>query len=63
VNTGQVEEVRLLVKFVKDGTGSVLDIGGSEDGDGVLWKGFGKVGAALVILESRDSGSHWVEEV
>ena len=60
--TSQVEEVRLLVEFVKNGAGPVLDVGGSEDGDGVLWKGFGEVGAALVVLESRDAGSHWVEE-
>ena len=57
--TGQVEEVRLLVKFVKDGTGSVLDIRGSEDGDGVLRKGFGEVRATFVIFEGRDSRSHW----
>jgi hypothetical protein len=51
------------VEFVKDGTGSVLDVGGSEDGDGVLWDGFGEVCATLVVLESRDSGSHCVKEV
>jgi hypothetical protein len=58
VITGQVEEVWLLVKFVKDGTRSVLDVGGSEDGNGVLGDGFGEVRAALVILESRDTGGH-----
>jgi hypothetical protein len=46
------------VEFIEDGTRSVLDIGGSEDGDGVLWEGFGEVRATFVILESRDSGSH-----
>jgi hypothetical protein len=61
--TGQVEEVWLLVEFVEDGTGSVLDIGGSEDGDGVLGKGFGEVCAAFVIFESGDTGSHWIGEV
>jgi hypothetical protein len=61
--TGQVEEVRLLVEFVEDGTGSVLDIGGSEDGDGVLGEGFGEVCAAFMVFEGRDSGSHWIRKV
>jgi hypothetical protein len=46
--TGQVEEVWFLVEFVEDSTRSVLDIGGSEDGDGVLWEGFGEVRATFV---------------
>jgi hypothetical protein len=61
--TGQVEEVRLLVEFIEDSTGSVLDIGGSEDGDGVLGEGFGEVCATFVIFESRDPGSYWIGEV
>lgn len=61
--TGQVEEIRLLVKLVEDSTRSVLDIGRSEDGDGILWEGFGEVRATFVVFESSDSGSHWVGEV
>jgi hypothetical protein len=61
--TGQVEEVRLLVELIEDGTRSVLDVGGSEDGDGVLGKGFGEVCAAFVIFKGRDSGGHWIGEV
>jgi hypothetical protein len=61
--TGQVEEVRLLVEFIEDGARSVFDIGGSEDGDGVLRKGFGEVCTTFVIFEGRDSGGHWIGEV
>lgn len=51
------------MELVEDGTGSVLDVGGSEDGDGVLWKGFGEIRATFVVFESRYSGSHWVGEM
>ena len=60
--TSQVEEVRFLVEFVEDGTGAVLDIRRREDSDTVLGESFGEVCAALVVLESRNSGSHWVGE-
>lgn len=60
--TGQVEEVRFLVKLVKDSTGAVFDIGRGKDGDTVLRECFGEVCATVVIFESRNSGSHWIGE-
>lgn len=60
--TSQVEEVRFLVEFVEDGTGAVFDIRRSEDGDAVLGESFGEICAALVVFESRNSGSHCVGE-
>jgi len=51
------------VKLVEDGTGSVFDVRGSEDSDGVFWEGFGEVCTTFVIFESRNTGSHWNRKV
>jgi len=51
VEAGQVEEVGVLVEFVKDGAGAVFDVGCGEDGDAVWWEGGGEGGTAVEVFE------------
>lgn len=37
-STGQVEEIRVLVKFIEDWTRTVLELGCGEYGDAILRK-------------------------
>jgi len=46
------------VKLIEDGTGAVLEVGGGEDGDAVVWELLRKGGTAMVVLEGRDAGRY-----
>lgn len=53
--TCQVEEVRLLVKFVEHSARSVFDICSSQDGNAIFGKFSCKLRSALSILEGCDA--------
>lgn len=58
-DTGEVEEVGVLVEGIEDGAGAVLEIAGSKDGDAASRQLVGKGSAAVVVFESRDTRSDW----
>ena len=46
------------MKLIEDGTGAVLEVGGGEDGDAVVWELLRKGGTAVMVLESRYAGGY-----
>lgn len=50
VPAGEVEEVGVLAVGEEDGAGAIFEVGGGEDGDGVVWEALGEAGAAIVIF-------------
>lgn len=52
----QVQEVWILVELVEDGAGRIFQVVCGEDGGRVWGQFFGEGGAALVVLEGRDTG-------
>lgn len=55
----QVQEVRVLVELVEDGAGRIFQVVCGEDGGRVWGQFFGEGGAALVVLECRDTGGDY----
>jgi hypothetical protein len=58
-NTCEIEEVRVLVELVEDGSRAVFDVRSCKDRNRVWGKRFRKLHAAVVVLLGGDAGCHW----